>query len=164
MLIELVPPAQAGSDVGDLTAAILEGLDGALSPIGEVLHEEVSQRFETQTDPQGRPWTPLSEKTLIARARKTAGTKILIVTAMLKNSFAPRVQRDQRRVSIHAGGPAAAYAATHQFGRGNIPARPMLPVGPGGPPSAALVAEVRATIAESVRAALARYRARRGQR
>lgn len=162
MLIEIVPPAQTG-DVGDLSAAILEGIDGALSPVGEVLHEEVSQRFETQTDPQGQPWAPLTPKTLIARARKTAGTKILIVTAMLKNSFAPRVQRDQRRVSIGPSGPAAAYAATHQFGRGGILPRPMLPVGPGGPPSAALVAEVRATIAESVRAALARYRARRGQ-
>ena len=74
MLIEIVPPAQTG-DVGDLSAAILEGIDGALSPVGEVLHEEVSQRFETSTDPQGQPWAPLTPKTLIARARKTAGTR-----------------------------------------------------------------------------------------
>lgn len=142
-------------------------MDASLAPMGEVLHEEVMQRFETQRDPQGRPWawTPLSKKTLLARARRgKRGTRILIVTATLRNSFAPRVQREQRRVSIGPSGPAAVYAATHQFGRGRIPQRAILPIGNAGPPRADLVAELRATIAESLRSALARWRASRGSR
>jgi phage virion morphogenesis protein len=162
MLIELEPPTPAPV-LSDFAAAVISGIDGALAPMGEVLHEEVSQRFETQTDPQGRPWEPLSEKTLIARARKSRGTRILIVTAMLRNSFAPRVQPEARRVSIGPSGPAAAYAATHQFGRGRIPARPMLPIGSAGPPRPELVAELRATLADSIRAALARWRASKGR-
>lgn len=163
MLIEIVPP-EAQPTTSDFAAAVIAGIDGALGPMGEVLHEEVMQRFETQTDPQGRPWEPLSEKTLIARARKNRGTRILIVTAMLRNSFQPRVQREQKRVGIGPGGPAAIYAATHQFGRGRIPARPMLPVGDAGPPRADLVAELRATLADALRASLARWRASRGAR
>lgn len=163
MLIEIVPPPPPIT--GSLSQAILEGLDASLAPLGEVLHEEVSQRFETQTDPQGRPWAPLAEKTLLMRARaRRGGTKILIVSAMLRNSFAPRIQREERRVSIGPSGPAAVYAATHQFGRGRIPARPMLPVGAAGPPRADLVLELRATIADALRAALARFRASRGTR
>lgn len=162
MLIELTPP-DASPVLGSFAQAVIAGLDASLAPLGEVLLEEVSQRFETQTDPQGRPWgrprTPLSEKTLAMRAKKSRGTRILIVTAMLRNSFAPRIQREQRRVSIGPGGPAAVYAPTHQFGRGRIPARPMLPVGAAGPPRAELVRELRATIADSLRAALARWRA-----
>lgn len=123
------------------------------------------QRFETQSDPQGRPWAPLSEKTLVARARAgKVGTKILIVSAMLRNSFAPRIQREQRRVSIGPSGPAAVYAATHQFGRGRIPQRAILPVGNAGPPRPDVVAELRATIADALRSSLARWRASRGTR
>jgi phage virion morphogenesis protein len=163
MLIEIVPPT--ASPMSGYAAAVLQGLDSSLAPMGEVLSEFVSQRFETQTDPSGRPWAPLAEKTLLARARRGfRGTKILIVSAMLRNSFAPRIQPDARRVSIGPGGPAAPYAATHQYGRGRIPARPMLPIGPGGPPPPELVAELRATVADALRSALARYRASRGSR
>jgi phage gpG-like protein len=163
MLIELEPPTPSPT-LSDFAAAVISGIDGALAPMGEVLVEEVSQRFETQTDLQGRPWEPLSEKTLLARARRGfRGTRILIVSAMLRNSFAPRIQPEARRVSIGPGGPAAAYAATHQFGRGRIPARPMLPVGSAGQPRPELVAELRATLADSIRAALARWRARKGR-
>lgn len=158
MLIELTAP-DSSPVLGSFAQAVIAGLDASLAPLGEVLLEEVSQRFETQSDPQGRPWAPLSEKTLAMRAKKSRGTRILIVTAMLKNSFAPRIQREQRRVSIGPGGPAAVYAPTHQFGRGRIPARPMLPVGAAGPPRAELVRELRATIADSLRVALARWRA-----
>lgn len=164
MLIELTPP-DAAPQVGSFSQAILQGLDSALAPLAEVLHEEVSQRFETQTDPAGRPWTPLSERTLLARAKRGfRGTRILIVTAILRNSYVPRIAREQRRVSIGPGGAAAVYAATHQLGRGRIPARPVLPIGSAGPPPPAMVAELRATVADALRASLARWRASRGTR
>lgn len=162
MLIEITPP-EASPTLSDFARSVLDGIDGALAPMGEVLHEELQQRFETQTDPQGRPWRELSDKTLELRARRGfRGTRILIVTAILRNSYVPRIAREEHRVSIGPGGAAAVYAATHQFGRGNIPARPMLPIGNAGPPRADVVAELRATLADSIRAALARWRANRG--
>lgn len=165
MLIEITPPTSNPAELGAFTQALLAGMDESLAPMGEVLHEFVSQRFETQTTPSGAAFAPLSEKTLLARARRGfRGTKILIVSAMLRNSHVPRINRAARRVSIGPGGPAAPYAATHQFGRGRIPARPVLPIGPGGPPPQALVAELRATLADSLRGALARWRASRGTR
>lgn len=161
MLIEITPPTNQPQP-GAFAQAVIAGMDTALAPMGEVLHEFVSQRFETQTTPSGQPFAPLSEKTLLARVRRGfRGTKILIVSAMLRNSYVPRIQRELRRVSIGPSGPAAAYAATHQFGRGRIPARPVLPIGPGGEPPAALVDELHATLADSLRAALARFRASR---
>lgn len=163
MLIEIVPPT--ASPMSGYAAAVLQGLDDSLAPMGEVLHEFVSQRFETQTTPSGQPWAPLSEKTLAIRARRGfRGTRILIVSAMLRNSYTPRIQPEAHRVSIGPGGPAAAYAATHHYGRDRIRARPALPVGPGGSPPPALVAELRATVADALRSALARYRASRGSR
>lgn len=162
MLIVLDAPRDTPS-IGGYTQAVLAGLDASLAPLGEVLNEFVSQRFETQTTPSGAPFAPLAPKTLEIRARRGfVGTKILIVSAMLRNSYVPRIQREQRRVSIGPGGPAAAYAATHQFGRGRIPARPVLPIGPGGPPPQTLIAEARATVADALRASLARWRASRG--
>ena len=164
MLIELTPP-DAAPQVGSFSQAILQGLDSALAPLAEVLHEEVSQRFETAAAPSGRPWAPLSERTLLARAKRGfRGTRILIVTAILRNSYVPRIAREQRRVSIGPGGAAAVYAATHQFGRGRIPAHPVLPIGSAGPPPPAMVAELRATVADALRASLARWRASRGTR
>lgn len=165
MLIELQSPDRRAV-MSDFSQAVIAGLDAALAPLGEVLHEEVSQRFETGTDPQGRVWEEWRDRELVLKARRKrgiTGTRVLIAKAILKNSFAPRVQPEQRRVSIGPGGPAAVYAPTHQFGRGRIPARPMLPVGPGGPPRAALVQELRATLADSLRASLARWRASKGR-
>ena len=133
----------------------------ALNPIGEVLKEEVEERFQTQSDPNGKPWRPLAEKTLIARARKTRANRILIVSAMLKNSFAYRLDRPKLRVTIAPGGPAAIYAPTHQFGRGNIPARPMLPDGASVPQR--LVDEVKATVEDSLKLELSRFLGVRGQ-
>lgn len=159
MFIELVAPQ--AQQPPDFAAIVTDALQKSLNPIGEVLKEEVEQRFETQTDPNGRPWRPLAEKTLIARARKTRANRILIVTAMLKNSFAYRVDRPNLRVTIATGGPAAIYAATHQFGRGNIPARPMLPT-TGSVPQR-LIDEAKGTVEDSLQREFSRFLGPRGQ-
>ncbi len=162
MLIEITPP-EASPTLSDFARSVLDGIDGALAPMGEVLHEELQQRFENQNDPHGNPWAPLQEKTLELRLKRGfRGGRILIVKQILRNSYVPRIAREEHRVSIGPSGAAAVYAATHQFGRGNIPARPMLPIGNAGPPRADVVAELRATLADSIRAALARWRANRG--
>lgn len=154
MFIEVNPKTQKRTPA--FAAALNKGIQDSLAPMGEALKEAIDQTFELQRDPYGRPWAPLSEKTLIARARKTRANKILIVSAMLKNSFAYRVERGARRVKIAPGGPAAVYASTHQFGRGNIPKRQMVPDAENVPQ--ALMDELKATVADSIRRAFAAAR------
>ncbi len=158
MFIELVPPTNAPSaqEFGDV---VMDALQRSLNPIAEVLKEEVDQRFETQSDPTGRAWAPLKEKTLLARARRTRANRILIVTSMLRNSFATAVDRARLRVTIAPGGPAAIYAPTQQFGRGPIPARAMLPDGRSVPRRT--VDEIKATVEDAFKLAFAQFRARR---
>lgn len=158
MFVELVPPATASAptDFGDI---VMQSLQASLAPIAEVLKEEVEQRFETQSDPTGRAWAPLAEKTLIARAKRTRANRILIVTGMLKNSFATAIDRQRLRVTIAPGGPAAIYAPTQQFGRGNIPARAMLPDGRSVPQRT--IDEIKATVADAFKLVFARVNGRR---
>ena len=93
--------------------------------IGVQLLNAVMQNFKEQGH-EGTPWTPLSRFT-IARRRKGRGVKkgrgrILEDTGELRRSFAIEAT-DQ---SVRVGSPKI-YAPTHEFGRGPIPKRPMLP-------------------------------------
>ncbi|MCX8016390.1 MAG: phage virion morphogenesis protein [Rhodocyclaceae bacterium] len=116
--------------VSDLTPAMRE--------IAMELEARALTRFETERDPAGRPWQPLSPVTL---ARKKGRGGILYQTGDLRGSITSRAGRDFAEVG--AGGNVP-YAATHQFGAkkgqfgqgkrggkipwGDIPARPFLPV------------------------------------
>lgn len=144
--------------------------DDWLKPLGELLREEVEQRFQTQTDPWGAAWTPHSAVTIALRLREGKPGRILLKDRYLANSFSYRVERSPRpRVIISSGGPAAPYAAAQQFGNPRnrmfgkapapIPARAMLPLRPGGrfdmPPR--LLAEIRAELLEAIKLAAQRY-------
>lgn len=72
---------------------------------------------------QGPGWQPLKPRTLLRRRQLGKGAKILQDTGRLKNS-----QVVQRKTSDTVEmGSNLVYAATHQYGRGPIPARPFLP-------------------------------------
>lgn len=118
---------------GDLTPAMRD--------IGQGLVLSTQHRFETETDPTGRPWRPLSAVTLLrriasrvtrkvdgetkrfrtafdrkgnltGRAQKNlANLKILQVQGHLKNSIHRVAGRDQVEV-----GSNLVYARIHQFG------------------------------------------------
>ena len=93
--------------------------------IGVQLLNAVMQNFKEQGH-EGTPWTPLSRFT-IARRRKGRGVKksrgrILEDTGELRRSFAIEATEQ----SVRVGSPKI-YAPTHEFGRGPIPKRPMLP-------------------------------------
>lgn len=94
---------------------------------GEVLLERVEQNFRSQqAGVSGEKWAPLKDETLNRRraGRNTrARVRKLQDTGRLKGSVTTKAYQD--RVEI---GSNLVYAATHQFGRDNIPARPFITI------------------------------------
>lgn len=138
--------------LGSVQAALRElahrtdDLTPLMDEIGSALADSTRHRFEAQKDPEGKPWRPLSEMTILgrlggvskaytkkmnftARAKRQIGNmKILQASRRLELSITHHVSRDAVEV-----GSNVIYAAIHQFGgeagRGKkirIPARPYL--------------------------------------
>lgn len=101
----------------------------ALLAISFFLEEQTLRRFETETDPWGRPWRPLAPATLARR--RHGGSRILQDTGRLKGSWRRGVTGDA--AFLRAG---VYYAAFHQYGtrtrsgREHVPPRKMLPEKP----------------------------------
>lgn len=92
-----------------------------LDQIGGELEAQTRERLsETKTAPGGTPWAPWSPA---YAAKAKPGAKLLEREGTLLDSIAFEVGNDAVTV-----GSNMVYAATHQFGRGNIPARPFLGV------------------------------------
>lgn len=108
--------------------------------VGQELRAESMRCFQRQESPDGTPWEPLADSTLLSRAYKrtrsaegrgrqrkilsrTANARILMDTGRLRGSVA--VESDERSARI---GSALVYARVHQQGDrgGKIPARPYL--------------------------------------
>lgn len=118
--------------------------------VGEHMLRSTAQTF----DAGGRPerWAPLTTATLIGSLgrnakkkrgglrswaqRKIAGRKILIQSGRLLRSITYHAQTHGVDV-----GTNLVYAATHQFGRGAIPARPFLVMQDGDTTEAARILE-----------------------
>lgn len=81
----------------------------------------ITDNFEQQGGLSVGGWVPLKEETLARR--RSGGGLILQDTGRLKGSF-EQLELTNSYVVI---GSRLVYAATHQYGRGVIPARPMLP-------------------------------------
>lgn len=105
--------------------------------IGERLLRSTEERFDTETDPTGKPWAPLQISSLYAGYGKKKYTQKGMLTAAFSRYLGARkilTKSGQLRRSIYskptdtqvAIGTGKIYGATHQFGRGNIPARPFL--------------------------------------
>ena len=77
---------------------------------------------------QGRPakWAPLKPKTLASRRLRGKGGKILQDNGPLKASVTANAAIKRITAQKMEYGTNLVYAATHQFGRGRIPARPFL--------------------------------------
>lgn len=94
----------------------LTDLTPAWRQIGEMMVRSVLENFRQGGRPS--PWKPLAPSTL---RHKRPGGKILIDTGKLMRSVAYEI--DGAGVLI---GTNEIYAATHQFGRDHIPARPFV--------------------------------------
>jgi phage virion morphogenesis protein len=158
---------KGGSDA-DAWSQALSDPSPALAAVGEVLREDVEQRFQSQTDPWGAAWAPHSPVTIALRAARGRAGRILLDTRVLANSVFARVE-SARRVVV---GIAAPYARVHQFGnpanrlfggpRAPIPPRPMLPLRNGRVDlSKAMRDEVLETWKDALHRALEQVRQRR---
>lgn len=103
--------------------AALARSTGDLKPlfgsIGEYVLQTIDQRFRDEVDPQGRKWQQVTAAT---RKRKRH-PKILTESHRLARSYAYQASSSHLEV-----GSNDVRAATHHYGRGNIPARPALGV------------------------------------
>ena len=122
-----------------MAAAItISGLDEAIARLDEIgqrardlrpvlavaaedLKTLVDDSFEQSRAPDGSPWAPLASST-VAR-RRQGSSKPLIDTGRLRNSINASSGPSSLKV-----GTNVPYAAYHQFGTEDIPARPFLPV------------------------------------
>lgn len=140
-----------------------ESMAPIMQRIGNEIVSDVALNFEGEHDPWGRKWRPLSERTLRSRLKKNkknftkkgklsaqgsrtlaAGFQILNDTGDLKNSISAQVDAGGNGVTV---GTNIDYAATHQFGRGRIPARPFMPIRNG---QADLPAELSRSIVQLI--------------
>lgn len=120
--------------VGDFAAlALLEkrlatlgkrGTRDAVKAMAAEASDLVAEGFRQSTAPSGSPWRPLAKARARNRRRGDVG-KPLMDTGRLRASVtaAPRISGDGFVITADP-----IYAATHQYGRGPIPARPFLPV------------------------------------
>jgi phage virion morphogenesis protein len=121
-------------EVQSLLRAMLErtgNLSPILKAIGETLIESTKERFATSTAPDGSRWKPNSPATIAAWLARhsakggwTAEEKKPLIgeTRMLSTTITYQVPNP---FTVMIGSPMV-YAATHQKGRGRIPARPFL--------------------------------------
>jgi len=109
----------------------------AIERIGHVVERNVAMGFNRSYAPDGTPWLPLAQPRSRARrgvprdavgrfaaSRGPRPGRPLIDTRALFLS----VQGTQPRTNGFVIETTLPYAATHQYGRGRIPARPFLPM------------------------------------
>ena len=91
--------------------------------IASVVNRNVIERHKTQTDPWGRPLTPLSPVTV---ARKGHNIILLETGTMRQRHFWRLINPTSVRLW-----PGVKYAGFHQFGIG-VPRRPIYPIDQSG--------------------------------
>lgn len=117
--ISLTP---TGFDALRQRVQVMAGLDtSALMPqLGEYLLASTQERFTSQTGPDGNVWQALQPRTL--KRKKYNKDKVLTLRGFLRKNLRYQIL-DKTTVQI---GSHLEYAATHQYGRAAIPARPFL--------------------------------------
>ena len=137
-------------------ASRINSIGPVMQTIGEDILERTKHRFDTSTDPEGKPWKPNSASTLAMLSGRLAGVKSNVKKNGSLNAKGQRAlaskkpligeSQDLRRqftISVAGNvltiGSTPLYAAIQQFGGRaghglavTIPARPFLPVRPDG--------------------------------
>ena len=101
-----------------LMASSVRDTSTLMPRLGEYLQRSSQDRFKTQNDPDGEAWAALQPHTL--KRKKRNRDKILTERGYLRKHIYYQLTSPSR-VEVFSD---RVYAATHQFGRGNIPARP----------------------------------------
>lgn len=116
--------------VDDLLTKLL-GRMGDLTPamqgIGQELNSRISARFETRSDPLGKPWAPWAESTRDNYPKDGRGLLLERYGDMLKSL---NFQADSTSVRVGFGAVASksgdVYAAYHEWGTVKMPRRGLL--------------------------------------
>lgn len=127
-----------------LAAVAAKGRRVAVKAMAAEATDLVAEGFRASSAPSGEPWKPLARARARNRRKGDRGEP-LVDTGRLRASVTtrPRVSEDGFVITADP-----VYAATHQYGRGAIPARPFLPL-PDLPPA------WRERLAEAAREAMA---------
>lgn len=102
---------------------------GDLTELMELLCSRVVKLITRKFAQSGPGWVPLSKRTLRRRRKKGKGAKPLLDTGRLRASVVAEGSgsiKEITKIGFRLG-TNLKYAATHQFGRGRIPARPFMP-------------------------------------
>lgn len=82
--------------------------------VGEQIQFSVIERFQSETAPDGTPWTPLRPATIASRLRrKKSAQGILRDSGAMRTAITHEVAGDGVRIGVASG---IAYGAIHQFG------------------------------------------------
>jgi phage virion morphogenesis protein len=120
--------------------------DALLDSVGNIVQKQTEDRFAEQIDPEGNKWKVLAQKTHDYYIKKGWGkTRFLLIG---EGNLRSQIIYEKSGWSVLVGS-ALEYAATHQFGRGNIPARPYL--GISAENAAELAVEIQGYLASRLR-------------
>ncbi|MDP2323839.1 MAG: phage virion morphogenesis protein [Gammaproteobacteria bacterium] len=116
--------------VADLLATLsrrMSDLSPAMASVGQELNSRISARFETRSDPLGRPWAPWAKSTRDAYPRDGRGQLLERHGAMLQSL---NFSTDKTSVRVGFGAVASkggnVYAAYHEWGTKHMPRRGLL--------------------------------------
>ena len=112
MLTVTVENAQV-LDVLDSISSRLSNLTPAMESIGQTMQSRVSARFETETDPLGRPWAPWADSTR-ASYPKGGNRRILDRHGDMLSSLNHRADATSARIGF--GTPYANWIAPRKQG------------------------------------------------
>lgn len=114
-----VTGAEQAAAIIEKQAGYFDNLGPLLKNLGEELLDSTKQRFVDMVAPDGAAWAPLAPQTQVQKKKNR--DKILTLSGDLSNLMHYQIRGNTLEV-----GSDRVYAATHQFGRGAIPARPFL--------------------------------------
>lgn len=107
----------------------LGNLKPVMQGIATTMEKRVSQRFETQTDPNGQPWKAWKPATLAAYPKRGAvHGRLLDRYGDMLDSLNSIATADTARIGFGAVGSVEkdAYAVYHEFGTANMARRGLL--------------------------------------
>ncbi len=102
-------------------------LKPVMQRVATTIEARVSQRFETQSDPNGQPWKTWQPATL-ASYPKTGNKRLLDRYGDMLNSLSSIATADSARIGFGTVGSVAgdAYAVYHEFGTKRMARRGLL--------------------------------------
>lgn len=91
-----------------------------------VVYNDAMHAFETQTAPDGTPWTPLKPETV----KRKGSSRMLYKEGTLQDNLYAVASPFYAEVGISATAKGYPYPAVHQYGSrdGSIPARRFFPI------------------------------------